>query len=143
MVQIKICAYFYIYMQNLVKIGRPAAELLHIFHFPAKLVKSSPTNQFPSTECRRYHIPWTCSPQAHLGSVRTCHLGSACLNQAKPPVSTMMPESHNFTHLRASFLHSCAPVLKSKCVVICCLITVFLFISMSYFYNLFITIYSS
>jgi len=49
MVQIKICAYFYIYMQKLVKIGRPAAKLLRIFHFPAKLVKSSPaTNQYPS-----------------------------------------------------------------------------------------------
>jgi len=31
--KIKICAYFYVHMQNLVKIGRSEAELLHIFNF--------------------------------------------------------------------------------------------------------------
>ena len=41
--------------------------------FTGRMPFLSPNQQWQSTEEKRYHIPWTCSPRAHLGSATVTH----------------------------------------------------------------------
>jgi len=59
-----------------------------------------PTNSVKSPK-GKYHIPWTCLPQAHLGVFQLClwPLIAPLGRVAKPLISPLMPVSYQFQYM--------------------------------------------
>jgi len=65
----------------------------HPVCFTSRMPFLSPNQQCLSTEGKKYHIPWTCSSQAHLESSILTTKGSwlPWSRVAKPLISPLMP----------------------------------------------------
>ena len=71
----------------------------------------SPNQQCQSTEGKKYHIPWTCLPQAHLGSsTLSLTTNSSRLpweRVAMPLISPLMPVPQKFQPIYSYYWYCC------------------------------------